>query len=153
MAVGVWYADLRYKLGYVGEEDEPALFLFRKGLLGRSAILPMNSLHQYWPDSSQDNNEDVVWIEDMGKQVTAAQFTSLQKAREIAAFLGMETSWQTVNRLLEVVQGKIQAVFDMPPRVPDFRPNAEAAIFIDGDKVGSVEVAGPDASNDGIKIH
>lgn len=148
-----WYGDLRYRLAYIGEQDEPALFLFRKGLLGRSAVIPMNSLHAYWPDSSRDNNEDVVWIEDMGKQVTVAQFVALQKTREVAGFLGMDTDWSTVNRLLSVIQGKIQAVFDMPPRVPDFRPNAEADIFIDGDKVGTVEVAGPDAAgNDGIKV-
>lgn len=150
----LWYGDLRYRLGYVGEEDEPALFLFRKGLLGRSAILPMNSLHAYWPDSRHDNNEDVVWIEDLGKQVTAAQFTALVKTRDVARFLGMTPDWDTVNRLLSVIQGKIQAVFDMPPRVPEFRPNAECEVFIDGSKVATVEIEGPDAPRgDGIKVH
>ncbi len=152
--MGIWYGDLRYKLGYVGQEDEPALFLFRKGVLGRSAILPMNSLHEYWPESGHDNNEDIVWLEDLGKQVTAAQFVALNKAREVAVFLEMEPSWDTVNRLLAIIQGKIQAVFDLPPRVPEFRPNTEAEVFIDGEMVGSVDVEGPDAPQAGlIKLH
>jgi len=153
--MGIWYADLRFRLGYVGADDEPALFLYRKGLLGRSAILPMNTLHEYWPDSTSDNNEDVVWIEDMGKQVTAAQFAALVKARSVAEFLGMTPDWETVNRLLSFIQFKIQSVFDMPPRMPVFRPNAEADVFIDGDRVGTVATEGPDArANDGfIKLN
>ena len=152
--MAVWYSDLRYKLGYIGQDDEPALFLYRKGLLGRSAILPLNSLHAYYPDSSHDNNEDVVWIEDLGKQVTVAQFVALTKAREVAVFLGMTPDWDTVVRLLSVIQGQIGAVFAMPPRVEVFRPNAEAQVFIDGVKVSTVEVEGPDAPrNDGFKLH
>jgi hypothetical protein len=144
--MGIWlYSDLRFKLGYVGADDEPALFLYRKGILGRSAILPMNTLHEYWPDSSKDNNEDVVWIEDMGKQVTAAQFTALVKARGVAEFLGMTPDWDTVNRLLSIIQSRIQAVFDMPPRIPVFSPNAEADVFIDGTRVATVTTEGPDA--------
>ena len=151
MGSGLWYGDLRYKLGYVGSEDEPALFLYRKGLLGRSAIIPMGTLHEYWPDGNNDNNEDVVWIEDLGKQVTAAQFQSLVKARSIANFLGMTQDWETVNRLLAIIQGKIDAVFAMPPRVVEFRPNTEAEIFIDGSSVGTVAVEGPDAhANDAL---
>lgn len=151
--MAVWCSDLRYKLGYVGEEDEPALFLFRKGLLGRSAIIPMGSLHEYWPDSAKDNNEDVVWMEDIGKQVTVAQFKALVKAKEVAKFLGMTPDWYTVNRMLAIIQGKIQAVFDMPPRVVEFRPNTEAEVFIDGAKVASVEVDGPDARSNDRLIH
>lgn len=151
--MGIRYADLRYKLGYVGQDDEPALFLYRKGLLGRSAILPMNTLHEYWPDSRHDNNEDVVWIEDLGKQVTAAQFLALAKTRQVAEFLGITQDWETINWLLSVIQGKIQAVFDMPPRVVEFRPNAEADVFIDGDKVTTVAVDGPDAPRRDINLH
>lgn len=148
-----FYSDLRFRLGYVGAEDEPALFLYRKGLLGRSAIIPLGTLHEYWPDSRLDNNEDVVWIEDMGKQVTAAQFGALTKARQVAVFLGMTPDWDTVNRLLTIIQGKIEAVMTMPPRVAVVRPDTEMDVFIDGVRVGSADVEGPAVEEPLIKLN
>lgn len=145
--------DLRYKVGYIGEEDETALFLYRLSVRGRSAVIPLSCLPNYMTDHTSDNNEDVVWMDDIGKQVTVAEFNALQRCATTCRALDIEPSWTNAVKMLNLIQSKVREVQVHPPRNSELILDAEMEVRIDGEKVNSGLVQSPGVEDSGFKLH
>ncbi len=136
------YGDLRFRLGYLGEEDEPCLFLYRKGLLKRCAAIPLSAAWKYYPEMSERGIQ-YEHIDHMKETLVSA--SSICKA------LDMNTDRKTVTRMIFKIQDILPKLLALPPRINPVEDAVRAQITMDG---RTYEASGADTQRDnlGIKV-
>lgn len=136
------FGDVRYRLGYIGEENEQCLFLYRKGILGRSAAIPLSAAWKYVPDLDQDDKP----VDGMS-HMQAAIFA----AGSVCKALDMPTDKTTIMRTIMRIQDLLPRLLTLPPFIDPVEEAVRALVSVDG---RTYEAAGADTQRDnlGIKV-
>lgn len=143
MAVTInMFGDVRYRLGYIGEENEQCLFLYRKGVLGRSAAIPLSAAWKYVPDMDKDGNP----VDGMS-HMQAAIFA----AGSVCKALDMPTDKPTIMRTIMKIQDLLPRLLTLPPYIDPVEEAVRAMVTMDGK---TYEASGADTQRDnmGIKV-
>lgn len=132
--------DVRYRLAYTGDESEQSVIIYRKGHLGRCAIIPYSSSWKFDPKEEGRSYDGFTHHE-------AAEMT----AEDICLALGLSPDRQTVNQMILFVQDRIPALHAMRPYVDPVEEAVRALVTVDGK---TYEASGADTQRDnmGIKV-